>query len=99
MLAAAKMLQHSRAVYSFSYISRLQLAAEYGGCSQLILKSPLNPVYQLELMNSVYQLTNPVYQHFTHLACHRGGAVGSVGHGVPARRWVRPNPGFVYGLR
>ena len=31
------MLQHSRAMYGISYISWLQLAAEYGGCSQLIL--------------------------------------------------------------
>ena len=28
-------------MYSISYISWLQLAAEYGGCSQLILMSPL----------------------------------------------------------
>ena len=32
-LAAAKVLQHSLAIYSFSYIDWLQLAAEYGGCS------------------------------------------------------------------
>ena len=35
------MLQPSRAMYSISYISLLQLAAEYGGCSQLILTFPL----------------------------------------------------------
>ena len=35
------MLQHSRAMYSISYIRWLQLAAEYEGCSQLILTSPL----------------------------------------------------------
>ena len=34
------MLQHSRAMYSISCISWLQLAAEYGGCSQLILMYP-----------------------------------------------------------
>ena len=32
-LAATKMLQHSSAMYSFSYISWLQPAAEYRGCS------------------------------------------------------------------
>ena len=31
--AATKWLQHSTAMYSISYISWLQLAAEYGGCS------------------------------------------------------------------
>ena len=36
------MLQPSRAMYSISYISWLQPAAEHGGCSQLILTSPLN---------------------------------------------------------
>ena len=41
-LAAAKMLQHPKAKYSISYISWLQQAAEYGGCSQLILTSPLS---------------------------------------------------------
>ena len=35
------MLQHSTATYSFSYIILLQLAAEYGSCSQGILTSPL----------------------------------------------------------
>ena len=29
----SQMLQHSKAMYSFSYINWLQLAAEYGGCS------------------------------------------------------------------
>ena len=33
LLASAKMLQHPTALYSFTYISLLQLAAEYGGCS------------------------------------------------------------------
>ena len=40
LLAAAKILQHSRAMYSICYISWLQPAAEYG--SQLILTSPLS---------------------------------------------------------
>ena len=30
------MLQHSTDMYSFSYISWLKLAAEYGGCSQWV---------------------------------------------------------------
>ena len=42
------MLQPSRSMCSISYISWLQLAAEYGGYSQLILTSPLNKVF-LEL--------------------------------------------------
>ena len=33
-LAAAKMLQHLTATYSISYVRWLQLAAEYGSCSQ-----------------------------------------------------------------
>ena len=39
-LAAAKMLQHLTAMYSFSYISCLQLAAKYESCSQWILMFP-----------------------------------------------------------
>ena len=35
------MLQHSTVIYSISYIIWLQPAAEYGGCSQIILTSPL----------------------------------------------------------
>ena len=42
------MLQHPRAVYSISYISGLQKAAEYGGCSQLILMSPLKCTTKME---------------------------------------------------
>ena len=42
------MLQHSRAMYSISYISWLRLAAEYEGCSQLILTSPLREALLLE---------------------------------------------------
>ena len=38
------MLQQSRTLYIIPYISWLQLAAEYGGCSQLILTSPLSLV-------------------------------------------------------
>ena len=34
----AQRLQHSTAMYSFSYKSWLQLAAEYGGCSQLFFR-------------------------------------------------------------
>ena len=35
------MLQHSTDMYRFSYTSWLQLAAEYGDCSQTTLMSPL----------------------------------------------------------
>ena len=34
-------MQDSTAVYTFSYVNWLQLAAEYVGCSQLMLMSPL----------------------------------------------------------
>ena len=58
LLAAAKMLQHSRAMYSISYIGWLQLAAEYGGCSQLILTSPLIlgifSVFLSDIMSDVF---------------------------------------------
>ena len=40
-LAGAKMLQHSTVMYSVSYIIWLQPAFEYGGCSEIILTSPL----------------------------------------------------------
>ena len=40
-MAAAKMLQHPRAMYGISYLSWLLQAAEYRGCSQLILMSTL----------------------------------------------------------
>ena len=39
--AAAKMLQYSTVMYSISFISCLQMAAEYGGCSQWIMISLL----------------------------------------------------------
>ena len=35
------MLQHSTDMYRFPYTSWLQLTAEYGGCSQTMLMSPL----------------------------------------------------------
>ena len=35
------MLQHSTDMYRFFYTSWLQLAAEYGGCNQTMLMSPL----------------------------------------------------------
>ena len=45
--------------YSFSYKDGLQMAVEYGGCSQCILTSPLmlawilfdNPLYKSALIN------------------------------------------------
>ena len=42
------MLQPSTATYSFSYIIWLQLAAECGSCSQLILTSPLKPIFHCD---------------------------------------------------
>ena len=42
------MLQHLTVKYSFSYISWLQLAAEYGCCNHLILTSPLRLGYPLK---------------------------------------------------
>ena len=47
------MLQHSRAMYIISYrpICWLQLAAEYGGCSQLMLTSPQLQTLQSHLLN------------------------------------------------
>ena len=39
-LAAAKVVQHSTAMYSLLFINWLQLAAEYGSCSLQILTSP-----------------------------------------------------------
>ena len=57
------MLQYLTARYSISYISWLQLAAEYGGCSQCILTSPLIHDYDLNLIIVRIRLSVTTYYH------------------------------------
>ena len=73
------MLQHSRVMFSISYISWLQLAAEYGGCSQIIVTSPLIFLHENNLFidvslnpcNCPLSLTNGVTQEI------QNGQIGS----------------------
>ena len=56
------MLQPSRAMYSISYISWLQLAAEYGGCSQSIFTSPLMFHGPSFIVSTMQEETTPIFK-------------------------------------